>query len=128
MLDRITATFDDLYSPTALAADRQPPSPTRAFFAYFLRQFRGALYARFLLVAAGSVVDAMLPVFVGWTVGMLSTTPPGAALRRAFAARFSSCSPSCSSARSSSWPTRWSATTPSPPTSSTSCAGRATGT
>ena len=77
MLDRITATFDDLYSPTALAEDRQPPSPTRAFFAYFLRQFRGALYARFLLVAAGSVADAMLPVFVGWTVGMLSTTPPG---------------------------------------------------
>ena len=77
MLDRITATFDALYSPTALAADRQPPAPTRAFFAYFLRQFRGALYARFLLVAGGSLADAMLPVFVGWTVGMLSTTPPG---------------------------------------------------
>ena len=77
MLDRITATFDTLYSPTALAADRQPPAPTRAFFAYFLRQFRGALIARFALVAGGSVADAMLPVFVGWTVGMLSTTPPG---------------------------------------------------
>ena len=57
MLDRITATFDDLYSPTALAADRQPPAPTRAFFAYFLRQFRGALIARFALVAGGSVAD-----------------------------------------------------------------------
>jgi ATP-binding cassette subfamily B multidrug efflux pump len=78
MLDRITATFDSLYSPTALAADRQPPAPTRAFFAYFLRQFRGAVYARFLLVAAGSIADAMLPIFVGWTVGMLATTPPGA--------------------------------------------------
>ena len=42
MLDRITATFDDLYSPIALAENRQPPSPTRAFFAYFLGQFRGA--------------------------------------------------------------------------------------
>jgi len=77
MLDRITATFDSLYSPTALAADRQPPAPTRAFFAYFLRQFRGALIARFALVALGSVADAMLPVFVGWIVGMLATTPPG---------------------------------------------------
>ena len=77
MLNRITATFDALYSPTALAADRQPPAPTRAFFAYFLRQFRGALIARFLLVAGGSLADAMLPVFVGWIVGMLSTTPPG---------------------------------------------------
>jgi ATP-binding cassette, subfamily B, multidrug efflux pump len=77
MLDRITATFDTLYSPTALAADRQPPAPTARFFAYFLRQFRGALIARFLLVALGSLADAMLPVFVGWTVGMLATTPPG---------------------------------------------------
>jgi ATP-binding cassette subfamily B multidrug efflux pump len=77
MLDRITATFDSLYSPTALAADRQPPAPTRAFFAYFLGRFRGALYARFLLVAGGSIADAMLPIFVGWIVGMLATTPPG---------------------------------------------------
>ncbi len=77
MLDRITATFDSFYSPTALAADRRPPSPTGAFFAYFLRQFRGALIARFVLVAAGSIADAMLPVFVGWTVGMLSSTAPG---------------------------------------------------
>jgi ATP-binding cassette, subfamily B, multidrug efflux pump len=77
MLDRITATFDALYSPTALAADRQPPAPTGAFFRYFLEQFRGALIARFVLVAGGSVADAMLPVFVGWTVGMLATTPPG---------------------------------------------------
>lgn len=77
MLDRITTAFDLLYSPTVLAADRQPPSPTRAFFVYFLRQFRGALIARFVLVACGSVADAMLPVFVGWTVGMLATTPPG---------------------------------------------------
>ena len=36
MLDRITATFDSLYSPTALAADRQPPAPTARFFGYFL--------------------------------------------------------------------------------------------
>ncbi len=75
---RITARFDALYSPTALAADRQPPMGTRAFFGYFIRQFRGALVARLVLVGLGSVADAMLPVFVGWVVGMLSTTPPGA--------------------------------------------------
>ena len=77
MLDRVTARFDALYSPTALAADRQPPAGTRAFFGYFLQQFRGALIARFVLVAAGSLADAMLPIFVGWTIGMLSTTAPG---------------------------------------------------
>jgi ATP-binding cassette subfamily B multidrug efflux pump len=30
-----------------------------------------------VIVALGSIADAMMPVFVGWTVGMLSTTPPG---------------------------------------------------
>jgi ATP-binding cassette, subfamily B, multidrug efflux pump len=77
MLDRVTARFDGLYSPTALAADRQPPAGTARFFRYFLSQFRGAFAARVGLVATGSVADAMLPIFVGWIVGMLSTTPPG---------------------------------------------------
>jgi ATP-binding cassette subfamily B multidrug efflux pump len=75
MLDRVTAYFDAFYSPTALAADRQPPAGTGAFFGYFLKQFRGALVARFALVAAGSLADAMLPIFVGWTVGMLAAAP-----------------------------------------------------
>jgi ATP-binding cassette subfamily B multidrug efflux pump len=77
MLDRVTARFDSLYSPTALAADRQPPAGTVRFFAYFLNQFRGALGARFLLVAIGAVADAMLPIFVGWIVGMIAAPPDG---------------------------------------------------
>ncbi|PJN96843.1 hypothetical protein CNY89_00195 [Amaricoccus sp. HAR-UPW-R2A-40] len=77
MLDRITARFDALYSPTALAENRQPPAGTAAFFRYFLDQFRGALWARFVFVAIGAVADAMMPVFVGWIVGMLATTAPG---------------------------------------------------
>jgi ATP-binding cassette subfamily B multidrug efflux pump len=77
MLDRVTSRFDDLYSPVALVADRQPPAGTGRFFRYFLDQFRGAFAARFALVATGSVADAMLPVFVGWTVGMLESTPVG---------------------------------------------------
>ena len=77
MLDRIVHHFDTLYSPTALAADRQPPMGTRAFFTYFLRQFRGVLWARLALVGLGSVIDASFPVFVGWIVGMLATTAPG---------------------------------------------------
>jgi ATP-binding cassette subfamily B multidrug efflux pump len=77
MLDRIVHHFDTLYSPTALAADRQPPMGTRAFFTYFLRQFRGVLWARLALVGLGSVIDASFPVFVGWIVGMLATTALG---------------------------------------------------
>jgi len=78
MLDRVTSRFDQFYSSTALAADRQPPAGVGRFFAYFIGQFRGAFAARFVLVALGSVADAMLPVFVGWIVGMLATTPVGA--------------------------------------------------
>jgi len=77
MLDRIASRFDRLYSPTVLAENRQPPAGTGAFFRYFLDQFRGALYARMVLVALGAVADAMLPVFVGWIVGMLAVTAPG---------------------------------------------------
>ena len=77
MLDRIASRFDRLYSPTVLAENRQPPAGTGAFFRYFLVQFRGALYARMVLVALGAVADAMLPVFVGWVVGMLAVTAPG---------------------------------------------------
>jgi ATP-binding cassette subfamily B multidrug efflux pump len=75
MLDRLTARFDALYTPTALAADRQPPEGTLRFFRYFLSQFRGAFATRVVLVAIGSVADAMLPIFVGWIVGMISTAP-----------------------------------------------------
>ena len=76
MLARLVNHFDSLYSPTTLAEDRQPPMGTRAFFGYFLRQFRGAIWARLVLVGLGSVIDACFPVFVGWIVGMLATTPP----------------------------------------------------
>jgi ATP-binding cassette subfamily B multidrug efflux pump len=76
MIARLVHRFDTLYSPTALAADRQPPMGTGRFFAYFLRQFRGALWARLAFVGLGSVIDACFPVFVGWIVGMLATTAP----------------------------------------------------
>ena len=74
MLDRAFSRFENLYSPTALAANRQPPVGLGRFLAYFLTQFRAAFAARFVLVAVGSVADAMLPIFVGWIVGMLATT------------------------------------------------------
>ncbi len=77
MLDRVFTRFEALYPPTALAANRQPPMGVRRFLFYFLTQFRAAFAARFVLVALGSVADAMLPVFVGWIVGMLATTSVG---------------------------------------------------
>jgi ATP-binding cassette subfamily B multidrug efflux pump len=77
MLDRVVSFFDHLYSPTALAKNRQPPMGLKRFLIYFLDQFRMAFVIRFVLVAIGSIADAMMPIFVGMIVGMLSDTPPG---------------------------------------------------
>jgi ATP-binding cassette, subfamily B, multidrug efflux pump len=78
MLDRVFSRFYRLYSPTALAADPEPPAGLGRFVGYFLRQFRGAFAARMILVALGAIGDAMLPIFVGLVVGMLTETQPGA--------------------------------------------------
>jgi ATP-binding cassette subfamily B multidrug efflux pump len=77
MLNRVIAWFDARYSPVALAKDTQPPMGVTKFTMYFVNQFRGAFLLRMVLVAIGSIADAMMPVFVGVVVGLLATTPPG---------------------------------------------------
>lgn len=77
MLNRVIAWFDARYSPIALAQDRQPPMGVNKFMFYFIKQFRVAVGLRMVLVAIGSVADALMPIFVGLVVGMLATTPPG---------------------------------------------------
>ena len=76
-ISAIVDFFDTRYSPVALAADRAPPQGLRPFILSFVRQFRTAYLIRMVMVAVGSLVDAMLPIFVGLLVGMLTTTPPG---------------------------------------------------
>jgi ATP-binding cassette subfamily B multidrug efflux pump len=77
MFNRVISYFDHLYSPTALAENRQPPMGLTPFVRYFIGQFRAAFVIRIVLVAIGSVADALMPVFVGLVVGMLATTNPG---------------------------------------------------
>ena len=77
MFNRVIDWFDHLYSPIALAKDPQPPMGLRPFVFYFIGQFRAAFAIRIVLVAIGSIADALMPVFVGLVVGMLATTPPG---------------------------------------------------
>ncbi|WEJ57554.1 ABC transporter ATP-binding protein [Devosia sp. FJ2-5-3] len=77
MFNRVVDFFDNLYSPIALAKNRQPPMGLNAFVGYFVRQFKTAFALRIGLVAIGSVADALMPVFVGLIVGMLATTNPG---------------------------------------------------
>src|SRR5215217_8002788 len=77
MFNRVIDFFDNLYSPIALAKNRQPPMGLTPFVRYFVSQFKGAFAIRIGLVAIGSVADALMPVFVGMVVGMLATTNPG---------------------------------------------------
>jgi ATP-binding cassette, subfamily B, multidrug efflux pump len=77
MFNRVITFFDHIYSPTALAENRQPPMGLTPFVKYFIGQFKAVFYVRLGLVAIGSVADALMPVFVGLVVGMLATTAPG---------------------------------------------------
>ncbi|TPI10755.1 ABC transporter ATP-binding protein [Mesorhizobium sp. B4-1-3] len=77
MFDRIFTWFESRYSPVALAEDRQPPMGLWRFYWYFIRQFRTAYWLRVVIVAVAAIVDAMLPIFVGLIVGLLSSTKPG---------------------------------------------------
>ena len=77
MFDRLFSWFEARYSPVALAENRQPPHGLVPFILYFVKQFRTAFLLRMLIVALAAVVDAMLPIFVGMIVGMLTTTEPG---------------------------------------------------
>jgi ATP-binding cassette subfamily B multidrug efflux pump len=77
MFNRVIDFFDHIYAPTALAKNRHRPMGLRPFVSYFIGQFRAAFAIRIVLVAIGSVADALMPVFVGLVVGMLATTNPG---------------------------------------------------
>ncbi|MEW6630162.1 MAG: ABC transporter ATP-binding protein [Pseudomonadota bacterium] len=77
MFDRLFAWFESRYSPVALADDRQPPLGLWKFYWYFISQFRAAYFLRMIIVAVAAIADAMLPIFVGVIVGLLSSTKPG---------------------------------------------------
>ncbi|PLP56023.1 multidrug ABC transporter ATP-binding protein [Mesorhizobium loti] len=76
MFAKVFDWFETRYSPVALAEDRQPPMGLWNFFRYFIMQFRAGFALRMLFVAAGAIVDAMLPIFVGIIVGMLASSDP----------------------------------------------------
>ena len=71
MFNSLIAWFDARYSPVGLAGNPHPPLGLRKFVLYFVDQFRTAFLIRLVLVAIGSVADAMMPIFVGLVVGFL---------------------------------------------------------
>lgn len=81
MFAKVFDWFETRYSPVALAEDRQPPMGLWNFFRYFIMQFRAGFAMRMLFVAAGAIVDAMLPIdqpppFLHEGCGRVQSTKP----------------------------------------------------
>jgi len=76
MFNSLIAWFDARYSPVGLAAHPHPPMGLRKFVLYFVDQFRTAFLIRLVLVAIGSVADAMMPIFVGLVARLPAAVAP----------------------------------------------------
>lgn len=77
MLNSVFTWFERIYPPTELAKNPHPPQGVKDFYVYFLKQFRWGLFAKMTLVAIGATIDAMIPVFLGQIVDLVSNESPG---------------------------------------------------
>jgi ATP-binding cassette, subfamily B, multidrug efflux pump len=68
--------FEKILDSTRRPAPHEPPASLAAFYWHFARQAKGLFVALF---AAGFVVatlDSMIPVFMGWVVGLVTSSIP----------------------------------------------------
>ena len=77
MLNAVFSWFERRYPATALADDREPPAGLVPFYRYFLRQFRGGIGAKMVTTALGSSLDAMLPIYLGIIVDLVTNSERG---------------------------------------------------
>lgn len=77
MFDTIFAWFEKHYSPTHIEKDPHPPMGLMKFYWYFLGQFRTPIIFKVIIVAIGASIDAMIPIFLGTIVDLVSGTEPG---------------------------------------------------
>ncbi|MBR0679540.1 ABC transporter ATP-binding protein [Roseomonas eburnea] len=61
-----------------------PPSGLIAFYWYFIRQAKALFVLLFLLGMAVAVLDALIPIFIGAVIGLLSTHGPDRLLAEAW--------------------------------------------
>jgi len=76
MLNRIFNYFENLINPVTLAADPTPPKGLKAFYLYFLGQIWPIVSVACVLAALSAFTDAIIPVFIGWTVDLFNTSSP----------------------------------------------------
>src|SRR5947207_15709092 len=62
--------------PTTLPEQPEPPAGLTAFYWHFARQAKGLLIALFVAGFVVALLDAMIPVFVGRVVTMLTSSRP----------------------------------------------------
>ena len=77
MLNAVFSWFERRYPATALADDREPPAGLVQFYRYFLKQFRGGIGAKMVTTALGSSLDAMLPIYLGIIVDLVTNSERG---------------------------------------------------
>jgi ATP-binding cassette subfamily B multidrug efflux pump len=77
MFDRLFAWFEKHYSPTHIEKDPHPPMGLGKFYLYFLGQFKTPIIIKICIVALGAAVDAMIPIFLGTIVDLVSGNEPG---------------------------------------------------
>lgn len=77
MLNTIFDWFESRYKATELATNPHPPMGTVRFYRYFLDQFRLGIIAKMTTTAMGSGLDALLPIFLGLVVDLVSNTARG---------------------------------------------------
>ncbi len=76
MLNRVFDYFENLINPVTLASDPIPPQGLKAFYLYFLRQIWPIVSIACVLAALSAFTDAIIPVFIGWTVDLFNTSSP----------------------------------------------------
>jgi len=70
--------FETLVAPTATAPDAAPPPGLWPFYWHFMRQTKGLFVALFATGLGVALCDAMIPLFIGRIVTLVSTHPPDA--------------------------------------------------
>jgi ATP-binding cassette subfamily B multidrug efflux pump len=70
------ALFERLLSPTDLPDKPEPPAGLVAFYWHFAKQARGLLVALFVAGFVVALLDAMIPVFFGHIVTLITSSAP----------------------------------------------------
>ena len=71
MIERLFTWFETRYDPLELQDDPVIPSGMWNFCLYFIRQFKGGLVVMLLLVGILAIIDALMPVALGWIIDTL---------------------------------------------------------